>query len=372
MSRFSPSARLLQGAIAAAERGWIPDVAIRAAIRSICRGRATAFAGDPERLAVATMEFLDLMSSSPIASLPEQANSQHYEVPSGFFQAVLGPALKYSCCYWDDNAATLAQAETAALLRTCANAGLVDGQRILELGCGWGSLTLFMAARYPSAQITAVSNSSSQRRYIQSVAKSRGLSNVQVVTADINAFSPEDKFDRIVSVEMFEHVRDHGRLLQRISQWLAPQGRLLVHVFCGAGAPYAYEDEGPQDWMARNFFSGGVMPSDDLLLRYQEHLVVDRQWRWSGQHYQKTLEAWLVQLDSRPQDALAALASAGTPRPRMALQRWRIFMMACSELFGYEQGRRWWVSHYLFRFPHGRTSDKNTSGQTFSQSPVLD
>jgi cyclopropane-fatty-acyl-phospholipid synthase len=342
--------QVVRGAIAAAERGWIPDPLIRAGIRAICRRRAKSTTDDPELLAEATQDFLTDMSASPIAEAPELANAQHYEVPPDFFLNVLGPALKYSCCYWpSDRQTTLAEAEGEALRRTCDNALLVDGQRVLELGCGWGSLTLHMAANYPRSQVLAISNSVAQREFIQETARARGLSNVEVLTADINAFSPSGQFERIVSVEMFEHVRDHARLLERISHWLSPEGRLLVHVFCGAGPPYPYEDKGADDWMARNFFSGGVMPSDDLLLRYQRDLLVERQWRWSGEHYHKTLEAWLARLDQNRPQALATLSAAGERDAPQAVQRWRLFLMACSELFGYDHGRRWWVSHYRFR-----------------------
>ncbi len=339
---------LVRSSIAAAESGWVPDAAIRAGIREVCRRRLRAVGTEPELASEAVQAFVDAMARGPIAQVPELANAQHYEVPAAFFEAVLGPALKYSCCYWERAGGDLAEAEQASLARTCDNAQLADGQRILELGCGWGSLTLYMAARYPGARIVAVSNSASQRAHITGVARSRGLANVDVVTADINDFAADGAFDRVVSVEMFEHVRNHAALLERIAGWLAPAGKLLVHVFCSGGAPYAFEDDDADDWMARTFFSGGVMPSDDLLLRYQKHLVVERQWRWSGDHYRRTADAWLANLDRVHDAAAAALAGAGEAAPARAIQRWRMFFMACSELFGFDRGRRWWVSHYRF------------------------
>jgi cyclopropane-fatty-acyl-phospholipid synthase len=338
---------VLKAAIRAAERGKVPDPVTRLGIRWLCAQRLKV--REPEARSEATEEFLQRMRLASVAELPDEANVQHYEVPSGFFELVLGPALKYSSCYWGEDTQCLAAAEQAALERTCRNARIEDGQSILELGCGWGSLTLYLAARYPNSSVLAVSNSHKQREHILRAAKSRDLNNLRVVTADINEFEPEGTFDRAVSVEMFEHVRNHPVLLERVSHWLNPNGRLLVHLFCTAGIPYAYEDKDEGDWMARNFFSGGIMPSDDLMLRYQAHLLVERQWRWSGRHYQKTLEAWLQNLDKEREQATRVLGESGEIDPSVAIERWRIFLMACSELFGYSKGRQWYVSHYLFR-----------------------
>lgn len=332
----------------AAERRWLPDALIRLGIRGTCRRRLKQWDG-PEAEAEQTRRFVEAARLGPIALLPERANTQHYEVPPEFFQLVLGPRLKYSCCYWESPDVSLERAEEAALLRTCENALLGNGQRVLELGCGWGSLSLFMAERYPDSEILAVSNSSSQRAYIESQVSLRRLTNLKVVTTDVNDLKPQGLFDRVVSVEMFEHVRNHALLMERVASWLKPDGYLLVHIFCSQGPPYAFEDESADDWMARHFFSGGVMPSDDLLLRYQQDLVLDQQWRWSGLHYQRTLEAWLGQLDRAWSQVGEILARSGESQPRISGQRWRIFLMACSELFGFDQGRKWWVSHYRFK-----------------------
>lgn len=339
-------------AISAAERRWLPDSIIRAGIRAICSERLRSLGSDPEELAETTERYRQSMDREPVAATPELANRQHYEVPVSFFELMLGPARKYSCGYWAKTTTSLAEAEEAALRQTCEHAALEDGHRILELGCGWGSLTLYMASRYPRSKITAISNSGSQRAFIEGEARRLRLSNLEVVTCDINDYEASGVYDRVVSVEMFEHVRNHRQLLARIRHWLASDGKLLVHLFCGAGPPYSYEVEGPRDWMARHFFSGGVMPSDDLMLRCQDDLVVERQWRWSGQHYRRTLEAWLERLDLRAEEAERCLAEAGEPDPRRALQRWRMFVMACSELFGYGGGRCWWVSHYRFAVPN--------------------
>jgi cyclopropane-fatty-acyl-phospholipid synthase len=340
--------RVLHFALDAAERGWLPDAAIRSGIREFCRRRLRGLSADPEQRAEQTARFIRGNRSGLIAVGTDEANHQHYEVPSEFFALVLGPALKYSCCYFAAAKATLSDAEQASLDLTCSRAGLADGQRILELGCGWGSLTLHMAERYPNAAITAVSNSHTQREHIAARAAQRGIDNIQLVTSDINDFVAEGAFDRVVSVEMFEHVRNHALLLERIAGWLVPDGKLFVHIFCSGQQPYAFEDAGADDWMARNFFSGGVMPSDDLLLRYQGHLVLRRQWRWSGKHYQRTADAWLARLDSHRAEVEAVFRRAGARDPAMAARRWRIFFMACSELFGFDHGRRWWVSHYQF------------------------
>ena len=332
----------------AAEKEWLPDPLIRAGVRSLLRSRLSSTVGDPEFVAEERQRFLELMQKGAIAEQTREANLQHYEVPSEFFRLMLGPALKYSSCYWDSGCQNLQEAELESLRRTCQNAELANGQRILELGCGWGSLSLFMAENYPQARITSVSNSSSQREFIEALARERGLSNLEVITADVNTFRPSHSYDRVVSVEMFEHVRHHAALLERISHWLNEEGKLLVHIFVSGGAPYPFDDNGPDDWMARNFFSGGVMPSDDLLLHYQEHLRMERQWSWSGTHYQKTLEAWLVLLDRNRDKAEQALRAEGEMEPRRAVQKWRMFLLACSELFGFSGGSQWWVSHYRF------------------------
>jgi len=240
-------------------------------------------------------------------------------------------------------------AEAAALERSCEHAQLADGQRVLELGCGWGSLTLWMAERYPGSHITAVSNSASQREFIESRARERGLTNIRIVTADMNDFDAGERFDRVVSIEMFEHMRNYDELLRRVSTWLAPDGRLFVHVFAHRSAPYAFETTGAANWMGRHFFTGGIMPSLDLFDRFDDHLRVAKRWTWDGTHYEKTAEAWLENLDRRRRDAVAILERSANPASgERQFHRWRLFFMACAELFGYDAGREWLVGHYLF------------------------
>jgi cyclopropane-fatty-acyl-phospholipid synthase len=280
--------------------------------------------------------------------LPEKANEQHYEVPAAFFGAVLGSHRKYSSCLWSHGVATLSQAETAALHATCERAGLVDGQDVLELGCGWGSLTLWMAERYRGSVVTALSNSNSQRRYIEAQAQQRGLSNVRVIAGDFNDFDTDARFDRVVSVEMFEHLRNWPLAFSRVAGWLRPGGKFFMHVFAHRGSPYAFVERDSSDWMSRHFFSGGMMPSDDLALQFQDDLRLLRRWRWDGTHYQRTSEAWLRNMDENRAELWPLFENTYGADANAWWMRWRLFFMSVAELFGFEGGQQWWVSHYLF------------------------
>lgn len=333
--------------IAAIERGLVPDALTRAAIRRLCRTRLRELASPGS--AARKADFLEAMRSSPIAPLPEKANEQHYELPPEFFRLVLGPQRKYSCCHWSADTASLAEAEEEALTITAERAELRDGQEILELGCGWGSLSLWMAQRFPSSKITAVSNSAPQRRFIEGLAAERGLTNLRIVTADMNDFTIDTgRFDRVVSIEMFEHMRNYETLLKRIAGWLRPEGKLFVHWFCHKSETYPFETAGEDDWMGRYFFSGGLMPSENLLGRFARDLKVTRTWRWSGVDYQRTADAWLANLDTQRAEALKILAGVyGRDEARRWFQRWRVFFLAVSELFGYSGGDEWFVSHQL-------------------------
>jgi cyclopropane-fatty-acyl-phospholipid synthase len=332
------------------ERGIVPDALIRAGIRRLCAERLREISPDNCELSARTLEeFVASMNAAEVAPVPALANEQHYEVPAEFFRIALGPHRKYSCAWWPDGIADLPVAEAAALDTTCERAGLADGQRVLELGCGWGSLTLWMAESYPNSRITAVSNSHSQRAWIESEAARRQLSNVEVVTDDMNRFDTSARFDRVVSVEMFEHMRNWRALFARVARWLDADGRFFMHVFCHRSVPYEFVDRGADDWMSRHFFSGGMMPSDDLPLRFQDDLRFVSRWRWNGRHYEKTANAWLANVDAQRADALRVLAKVhGEDAAEMWLQRWRVFFMACAELFGYREGNEWWVGHYLF------------------------
>ncbi len=332
------------------ERGLIPDPLTRLGMRRLMAQRLAAESQD--RGEAEFGEFrrrLAGLRESPVAIETARANEQHYEVPAAFFQCVLGPHLKYSCCWYGDGARTLGEAEEAMLRLTCERAELTDGQRILELGCGWGSLTLWMAAQYPLSRITAVSNSASQREFILGQARERGLRNVVVLTADANVFATPERFDRVVSVEMFEHMRNYSTLMERIAGWLDPGGKLFVHIFCHRSLMYPFTVEGDTDWMAQHFFTGGLMPAEHTLLHFQEHLTLQDQWRVSGTHYERTANDWLANQDRERDAVLAVLRRAyGPAGANLWFQRWRMFFMAVAELFGYAGGTEWLVGHYRF------------------------
>lgn len=344
--------RLLQFGIELVERGSVPDSLTRRVIRHLCSDRLN----DPLQTVSydrdqARTEFLRSLREGPIALVPDKANEQHYELPPQFFGRMLGPHRKYSCCYFSHDRATLAQAEEESLSITCQRAVVADGQSILELGCGWGSLSLWIAQRFPNCRITAVSNSTAQRRYIEAVVASMGIDNLQVVTADMNDLVlPGNSFDRVLSIEMFEHMRNYRELLRRIRGWLKPDGRLFVHVFCHRQLLYPFETEGSGNWMGRYFFTGGLMPSADLFQSFTESLQVIDQWSWDGTHYQRTAEAWLKNLDLQRTAVTEILQSTyGIAEGRRWFQRWRMFLLAVSELFGYAGGSEWYVTQCLFQ-----------------------
>ena len=346
---------VISRAVGWTELGLVPDTVVRAGIRRLLEHkRQEICADDLEHAANELNQFVAMMNRSPIALVPELANEQHYEVPSDFFEHVMGDHLKYSCGYWPAGIETLTEAEEAALQVTVKRAGIEDGMQVLDLGCGWGSLSLYIAENFPAASVTSVSNSSSQREFIARTARERGLQNIKVLVQDMNDFEIEDRFDRIVSVEMFEHMRNYGELFHSISRWLASDGKFFMHIFCHRSTPYEFIDKGPGDWMSRYFFSGGIMPSADLPLRFGDPLTIDRRWHWNGRHYSKTCEAWLAQMDINKDRIMPVLAECyGAENASLWWQRWRVFFMACSELFNYDGGNEWYVGHYLFRKVNG-------------------
>jgi cyclopropane-fatty-acyl-phospholipid synthase len=318
------------------DSGLVPETVLRASIRAVCALRLR------EQRSAPADALVEELRRSEVAIETAAANAQHYEVPPAFFERVLGPHLKYSSCYWPDGVTSLASAEHAMLALTAERAGLEDGQDVLDLGCGWGSFSLWAAAKYPASRFTAISNSTPQRTYIERLARERGLTNLTVRTADVRQLElPAATFDRIVSIEMFEHMRNYTVLLKRIASWLVPAGRLFVHVFAHRRYAYPFADNGASDWMAREFFTGGLMPSVGLFRHFQDDLVICDEWQLDGTHYAKTAEAWHRNLLAQRTQIEALLG-------KRAFQRWRVFFLACAELFGYAKGREWLVAHYRF------------------------
>jgi cyclopropane-fatty-acyl-phospholipid synthase len=332
--------------IGTAERVPLPDIVIRAAIQRLCSRTATRLAsGNAESDA----SFADEMAARHIAEYADEANAQHYEVPQAFFAHVLGPNRKYSSCFYKEPESTLQEAEEESLRQTVEHADLHDGQSILDLGCGWGSLSLWMARQFPHSRVTAVSNSHSQRIHVETEAAARGLKNLRVITQDMNVFDPQEKFDRIVSVEMFEHMMNWRELMTRLQSWLKPDGRLFLHIFTHRAGAYRFDPTDKEDWIAQHFFTGGVMPSHHLIRQYADLFEVEKEWRWSGTHYQRTALHWLSNFDRYRDEIDDILRPVYGSDTNLWMRRWRWFFLATAGLFGYAGGSEWGVSHYRMR-----------------------
>ncbi|NTF46200.1 cyclopropane-fatty-acyl-phospholipid synthase [Rhizobium sp. AC27/96] len=337
---------MLAFAINAAERAPLTDGITLAGIDFLCgrtKRRLAAIPDDAERA------FVETMGNFPVAIHTEEANRQHYEVPAEFFALVLGPQRKYSSCLYPSADTTLAEAETLALAETVRHADIRDGMSILELGCGWGSLSLYLAQQFPHSRITSVSNSASQREYIVNIAGKRGLTNLTVVTADMNDFATDERHDRVISVEMFEHMSNWRTLLERVRGWMKPEGRLFLHIFTHRYRSYRFDHDDPADWIAHHFFTGGIMPAHDLPCRFGDLFTLERKWRWSGMHYRRTALDWLANFDREIGRIQPIFAEVYGKDSALWQRRWRLFFLATAGLFGHDSGDVWGVGHYLLK-----------------------
>jgi cyclopropane-fatty-acyl-phospholipid synthase len=332
--------------IGTAERVPLPDLVIRAAIQRLCSRTATRLASGS---AQDDASFADEMAARAIAGHGDEADSRHDDLPAAFFARVLGPNRKYSSCFYKEPASTLQEAEEEALRQTVEHADLADGQSILELGCGWGSLSLGLARQFPNSEVTAVSNSQHQREYIEAEAASRGLKNLRVVTADISAFDPERRFDRIVTVEMFEHMMNWRDAMTLIRAWLEPEGRFFIHIFNHRSAAYLFDRAGGEDWIAQHFSHSGLMPSHHLIRQYADLFEVEKEWRWSGVHYQRTAQDWLGNFDSHREEIEGIVRKVYRNDTSLWMRRWRWSFLVTSGMFGYANGSEWGVSHFRLK-----------------------
>jgi cyclopropane-fatty-acyl-phospholipid synthase len=337
---------LLASTISVAERAPLPDIALKFGVSALVSSTRRRLAAEPAGFEAS---FAQRMMDHPVAANTDEANAQHYELPQEFFGLVLGPRRKYSSCFYGPGADTLAQAEDKALATTAEHADLKDGQQILELGCGWGSLSLWMAESLPNAKITSVSNSHSQRAYIEGQAAAKGLKNLKIITCDMNVFQPKGQFDRVVSVEMFEHMSNWRTLLERVRTWVKPEGRVFIHIFTHRSTPYRFDHNDDADWIGKYFFTGGIMPSHGLISHFPDLFEVEADWVWNGRHYELTALDWLSNFDRNGAEVMRVLKGVYGVEAGVWYKRWRLFFLATAGLFGHSRGEEWAVSHYRLK-----------------------
>ncbi len=333
------------------EKNLLPDFLIRIGIRRLLAKRLKdEDQGDTEKNQSKLMKYIEELKNQPIAIHTLDANEQHYEVPTEFYKYVLGKRMKYSSGYWISANDTLDVSEENMLKISCERVELKDGMEVLDLGCGWGSLTLYIAEKYPNCKIIGVSNSRTQKEYIDFVCKQKGFQNVQIITQDMNVFEIEKQFDRLMSVEMLEHMKNYEKLFSKFARFMKKDALFFIHIFTHKTYAYHFEVKDETDWMSKYFFTGGMMPSDNLLLYFQKDLEIVKHWHVSGKHYQKTSEAWLSNMDKHKKEILPILEKTyGKENKTKWWVYWRVFFMACAELWGYNGGEEWMVSHYLFK-----------------------
>ena len=329
-------------------RGLIPDWILRRGVRS--QGKERLNMMNKVDSTKEYSKFINEASTGNIAVNTDDANNHHYEVDSEFFKYCLGKNLKYSCCFWDENTLDLDAAEDNMLEIYSKRAEITDGMNILDIGCGWGSLSLFLAQKYPKSEITGVSNSSSQKIFIDSVASERNISNLNIITRDINDFRTEEKYDRILSIEMFEHTKNTKKLMNLINDWLNPNGLFFMHVFAHKENPYYFDRDQKNAWMAKYFFTGGMMPNHNLFKDLKSNLEYQKSWILSGEHYERTSNAWLDKMDQNKSKILSLFERSNSSSvAKRKFHFWRLFYIACAEIFGYDNGNEWVVSHHLFK-----------------------
>ncbi|XDD52324.1 cyclopropane-fatty-acyl-phospholipid synthase family protein [Leptospira sp. WS92.C1] len=332
------------------EKNIFPDWLIRFCIRKLLAQRLKQEdKGSLEKNQKHLMSYVDALKKSPIAIHTSAANEQHYEVPAEFFKLVMGKHMKYSSGYWETKTTSFEESERRMLEITCQRAKIENGMSVLDLGCGWGSLSLYLAENFPKSQITGVSNSKSQKKFIDAEAKNRGLKNLTILTADMNGFKITKKFDRLVSVEMLEHMKNYEILFEKFAGFLKSRGLFFVHIFTHHKFTYPFEIIDDTDWMSKYFFTGGQMPSHNLFLYFQKDFIIQDQWVVNGNHYARTSEAWLSGMYKNRESVLKILSQTyGTDQSLKWFVYWKVFFMACAELWKYKNGEEWIVSHYLF------------------------